>query len=167
MRSHRRRSAEGSSAVEFVFILPVLVMLVFGIIQFGIAYNRSQGMHAAAREGARLASIGADVASIEARVGSALSGTTVGAADVSTEVRWYTEPKMNPSGKLNPDPAEKSDGTVVSDGDVPCDQTDAHTVRVDVEVTGNVSDYAITIPLLPAFGSTFPSEAIFRCEDQS
>ena len=43
--------------VEMAIILPLLVVLVFGIINFGIAFNRLQGFHAAAREGARTASI--------------------------------------------------------------------------------------------------------------
>ncbi len=44
-------------AAEFALVLPVLVLLIFAIIQFGIAYNRQQAVHAAAREGARLASL--------------------------------------------------------------------------------------------------------------
>ncbi|MEZ5343263.1 MAG: pilus assembly protein [Acidimicrobiales bacterium] len=42
---------------EFAVILPVFVMLLFAIIQFGIAFNRSQAVHGAAREGARVASV--------------------------------------------------------------------------------------------------------------
>ena len=38
-------------------ILPLLILLVFGIVQFSLAYNRQQGLHAAARKGARIASL--------------------------------------------------------------------------------------------------------------
>lgn len=163
MRSLSQRHAEGSSAVEFVFVLPILVMLVFGIIQFGIAYNRSQGMHAAAREGARLAAIGAEIDDIEARIGSALDGTTVTASDVTNsgvEIRRYDD---------TGDPTVKSDGTQLTVGtDVPCNDTPAaHTVRVDVKVTENVTDYSISIPLLPTWGQTFPAQAVFRCEEST
>jgi hypothetical protein len=32
-------------------------MMLFGILQFGIAFNRQQGVHAAAREGARAGAV--------------------------------------------------------------------------------------------------------------
>lgn len=47
----------GAVAAEFALILPLLILVVFGIIQFAIAFNRQQAVHAAAREGARLASL--------------------------------------------------------------------------------------------------------------
>lgn len=43
--------------VEFALVMPLLMMLVFGTVQFGMLYNRQQALHAAAREGARLAAI--------------------------------------------------------------------------------------------------------------
>ena len=49
---------KGGSAVEFAIILPILVMLIFGIIQFGIAYNKYVAVAHAVREGARLAAVG-------------------------------------------------------------------------------------------------------------
>src|SRR5487761_1588895 len=52
------RGQDGAAAVEFAIVLPVLVLLLFGVIQFGLAYNRQQGLNAAVREGSRLASIG-------------------------------------------------------------------------------------------------------------
>ena len=39
--------------VEFAIILPLLLMLVVGIIEFGRAYNTQVAIQAAAREGAR------------------------------------------------------------------------------------------------------------------
>ena len=38
----------GAAAVEFALVLPLLILLVFGIVQFAIAYNRTQGLHAMA-----------------------------------------------------------------------------------------------------------------------
>ena len=65
----------GAAMVEFAIIAPVLLVLVFGIIQFSIAFNRLQGLHAAAREGARTASIPtATLSDVNNRVTEALTG---------------------------------------------------------------------------------------------
>jgi Flp pilus assembly protein TadG len=54
------RSDRGAAMVEFALILPILLMLVIGIIEFGRAYNTTVSMQAAAREGAREAALGND-----------------------------------------------------------------------------------------------------------
>jgi len=59
---------KGASAVEFALLLPVLVMIVFGIFEFGIAYNNYIALTHAAREGARLAAVGKDSTYIEKHV---------------------------------------------------------------------------------------------------
>lgn len=81
-RSREGPSKEGGAAmVEMALILPILIILVFGIIQFAIAFNRVQGLHAAAREGARTASIStSSVGDVEARVTAALVGINYDAA---------------------------------------------------------------------------------------
>lgn len=77
---------KGASAIEFAIILPVLIMLVFGIIQFGVAYNKYIALTHAAREGARLAAVGiyeVDPAYFEQRVRE--SAPTVEIADIDVE----------------------------------------------------------------------------------
>jgi len=54
------KNEKGASAVEFALILPILIMLVFGIFWFGIAYNNYIALTHAAREGARLAAVNMD-----------------------------------------------------------------------------------------------------------
>lgn len=49
---------KGASAVEFAIILPILIILIFAIVQFGIAYNKYIAVTHAVREGARLAAVG-------------------------------------------------------------------------------------------------------------
>jgi hypothetical protein len=51
------KNQKGASAVEFAIILPVLVMLIFAIFEFGIAFNNYIALTHAAREGARLAAV--------------------------------------------------------------------------------------------------------------
>jgi Flp pilus assembly protein TadG len=47
----------GAAAVEFALLLPVLLLIVFGIIDFGRALNAQITLTQAAREGARLAAL--------------------------------------------------------------------------------------------------------------
>lgn len=48
----------GQSMVEFALLLPILLLLVLGIIEFGRVFNESLVVTAAAREGARSAAVG-------------------------------------------------------------------------------------------------------------
>ena len=52
--------------VEFAIIAPLLMLLVFGIIEFGRAYNAQNSLTHAAREGAREYAITQDPAAGEA-----------------------------------------------------------------------------------------------------
>jgi Flp pilus assembly pilin Flp len=54
------RGEDGAAAVEFALLLPLLVLLLFGFIQFGMAFNTRIQATNAAREAARAAVIGID-----------------------------------------------------------------------------------------------------------
>jgi hypothetical protein len=56
----RSRADDGAAAVEFALLLPLLIALLFGFIQFGIAFNDRIQATNAAREAARLAVVGID-----------------------------------------------------------------------------------------------------------
>lgn len=49
----RFRGDDGANAVEFALVLPILVVLIFGILWGGIALNQKLTITQAAREGAR------------------------------------------------------------------------------------------------------------------
>ena len=68
----RRKRESGAVAAEFAMVLPILVMLLFAISQFGIAFNRSLAVKGAAREGARIASVQSTQAEACGRVTQAL-----------------------------------------------------------------------------------------------
>jgi Flp pilus assembly pilin Flp len=53
-------SEKGAAAVEFAILLPILVLIVFGITTFGFAYKEYITVTHAARDGARLAALGMD-----------------------------------------------------------------------------------------------------------
>ena len=79
--------------VEFVIVVPVLLMLLFGVIQFGIVYNHYLTITDAARVGARKAAVSRTAANPEAISEAALSAA---AADLDqaklnvtvTETAW-------------------------------------------------------------------------------
>jgi Flp pilus assembly protein TadG len=49
-----RRREHGAAAVEFALLLPLLMLLLFGIVEFGLALHRQQVLATASREGARV-----------------------------------------------------------------------------------------------------------------
>ena len=53
----QRKKEKGQALVEFAIILPVLLLILFGILQFGVTFNQYISVTAAAREGARKASV--------------------------------------------------------------------------------------------------------------
>lgn len=53
-----RRRERGASAVEFALVMPFLLLLVFGLIQYGLYFWALQGGSDVARSAARLAAVG-------------------------------------------------------------------------------------------------------------
>jgi Flp pilus assembly protein TadG len=88
------RSERGQSLTEFALVLPVLVLILFGIIQFGIAFNNYIALTDAVRAGARKAAVarhledpeGAAEASVRA------AATDLRASDllIDVESTWRT-----------------------------------------------------------------------------
>jgi Flp pilus assembly protein TadG len=56
-----RRSEDGQAMVEFALVLPILLLLVMGIIQFGILFNNYVTLTDAVRAGARQAAVSRDL----------------------------------------------------------------------------------------------------------
>ena len=51
--SRLKKDQKGQALVEFALILPILILLVMGIIEFGIIYHTQLVLDNASREGAR------------------------------------------------------------------------------------------------------------------
>jgi Flp pilus assembly protein TadG len=60
--------SRGQALVEFAIILPVFLMVGFGIFDFGLAFDASIGVSNAAREGARLGATQPNTSAITTRV---------------------------------------------------------------------------------------------------
>lgn len=72
-RTAKAAPSRGAALVEFAVVLPVLIMVLFGIIEFGIAFTEAQAVESAAREAARVAAISSSTeADINARAAAAL-----------------------------------------------------------------------------------------------
>ena len=133
--SERFRRETGAAAVEFALVLPVLVLLLFGIIQFSIAFNRAQGLHAAAREGARLGALRQSTRSqIEGRVHDALEGVLDDPSGVTISI--------TPSDKTQP-----------------CNLRPGQSVEVTASYPTNIN-----IPLWGKETLTLTGRGTFRCE---
>jgi len=67
------RGERGASAVEFGLIIPILLILVLGIIEFGHAFQVQGTLSAAAREGARAMALRNDQGQAKSAVRQAAS----------------------------------------------------------------------------------------------
>lgn len=56
-RQRRLRGDQGATIVEFALVLPLLALLIFGIIDFGITYNDYQALRSGVRDAARQAAV--------------------------------------------------------------------------------------------------------------
>lgn len=63
----RRQREEGTSAVELVLYMPLLMVAIIITVQFGLVYLGNQAVSAAAREAGRVARVTADAGQGEAK----------------------------------------------------------------------------------------------------
>src|SRR5206468_651125 len=100
MRRDRRtgqledQGEQGTAAVEFALIMTLLLAIVFGTVQFGIAFSKFNVYTGAAREGARYAAVrclpdsstGCTNALIAAKVTSTAVGYPIGPGSPSGDI---------------------------------------------------------------------------------
>lgn len=92
----RMGNRRGSSVVEFALMLPLILLLIFGITEFGRAWMTVNVMHSAAREAARLAVVTApDVAAAQARATAVCA-----AAKVTPTAVTVTGPAINDPNRI-------------------------------------------------------------------
>jgi hypothetical protein len=156
----RRRREFGAVAVEFALVLPLLLALVFGIIQFGFVLAQQNSLNGAVRTGARYGSVNAfsgshTCANVITRVET--SAQTIGLDTDLIEVKVKRE---DPSGETL---VCETGGASVSTP--PCEDSSA--------VAGNLPDLAVEatykseflVPLpLPGDSVTLRSKGVYQCE---
>ena len=134
---------DGAAAVEFALIVGLLAMLVFGMMEYGLAFWQLQSLRAATREGARVAAVGGDTSQVtDAVVGASAGALPAGFGGISV------------SGGGCPEP---SAGT-------PIDQSVTVSIN-NAALPSNIQEIlTIDIPLLPSIALDPTIEGTFRCE---
>jgi Flp pilus assembly protein TadG len=132
---------DGAAAVEFALLAPLLVLLLFGLIEYGVAFWQVQNLRAATREAARVAAVGGDSTDIQTALVNASSGSLP---------PGYTGYSVSPTNGCidSTDPGEPVTVTI-NNGSLPSGVSDALTVN---------------IPFLPEITLDPELTGTFRCE---
>lgn len=131
----------GASAVEMAILLPLLVMVVFGLIEFGLLLYNQQVITNASREGARAAIVGdCSHRLTDAQIGQIVRDYCIDPKDASKK-RLITFNQVNnpPATSVSPSPSNcTAGGAGLTAGD---------DVAVTVQYT-----YSFLAPSLLGFG---------------
>jgi Flp pilus assembly protein TadG len=141
IRSKLRREAgreDGAAAVEFALIVGLLAMLVFGMMEYGLAFMQVQTLRAATREGARVAAVRGTNSEISAAMTQASAGSLPGGFSGYSVSRTCDDDSVGESVTVT-----------INNG----------------ALSGSVQDsLAIDIPLLPSITLNPTLQGTFRCE---
>lgn len=78
------KQQQGQSLVEFALLLPMLVVILFGTVEFGRLWMTMNVLTGAAREGARVAAVTApNTAQVQTAVNNVLSGASITGATIT------------------------------------------------------------------------------------
>ena len=151
----RRWRDRGAAAVEFALIVPVLILLIFGSIEFGLYVQALTMTENAAREGVRL--------------GSLVGSTGITATQVQTQVKAAALNAMGSVGITNQDAqvtCTKPDGSSC-DTTIGAAGSAGSTIKVTVTatftgVTGMVQGTCASqwLPCVPSTLTTFSTMRI-------
>jgi Flp pilus assembly protein TadG len=100
MRARRRGDERGAALVEAAIIIPLVVLLTFGAIEYGFAFNEQGTIHNASRNAARAASTQPDAsaAAFEASATNALDPALQNLANGRPLEAWIYKAVESPPG---------------------------------------------------------------------
>ncbi|NIP42270.1 MAG: hypothetical protein GWO41_04160 [candidate division Zixibacteria bacterium] len=86
-KSRLFRNKKGNAIIEFALVLPILLLVLFGITEFGRAIMVTNVLNTASREGARLAAVSdlSDTVSVQTRVQEVLTASNVTPKNITVE----------------------------------------------------------------------------------
>jgi Flp pilus assembly protein TadG len=96
MRKLFLEDKDGQSIIEFALVLPILLLVVFGITEFGRAIMVTNVLNSASREGARFAAVrsNSDSLSVKARVEEVLDAANIDSVAITIEYSSGTDPTV-------------------------------------------------------------------------
>jgi Flp pilus assembly protein TadG len=97
MRRALLKGEQGQGVVEFALLIPLLLLLVFGIVDFSRLTLHKSLLDQTARETLRMASVGSTLTSITGRITS-LTEPLMG--NVSTSISQNTDDQGNPCTRI-------------------------------------------------------------------
>lgn len=132
----RLRRQDGAAVVEMALLAPVLFMVLFAILEFGLAFLQVQSIRTAVREGARAAAVGAPIANVQSKTVDASVGAIPAGHEANVGVdRWCTPQQIGEDVTVSYDTAQLPAGGVI-----------------------------VQIPFVPEIHMTPVISAVFRCE---
>jgi Flp pilus assembly protein TadG len=136
---------DGAAAVEFALVVSLLVMLVFGLMEYGLAFWQIQNLRSATREGARVAAVRGNTSQISTAMENASAGSIPSGSSgyFSVTVNGAASPGCTGS-------TIGQDVTVLLDND---------TLAANVQEA-----FSIEVPLLPPVTLDPTISGTFRCE---
>lgn len=97
----KRQNERGAVAVEFALVLPILVTLLIGIMEFGMFYSAQVSVTAAAREGARIMAISDDPAAARTAVRTASPVLDPAVTDAQIVISGACSPGATATVRIN------------------------------------------------------------------
>ena len=90
--SRRGDPESGAAAVEFAILLPVLILLIIGMVDFGAAYNAKISLTQAARESVRRVALGLATTQPEVEAAANYAAPTLQNNATATVSSWCLAP---------------------------------------------------------------------------
>lgn len=158
-RGHsRRRSDAGAAAVEFALVLPILLLLVFGIITWGMIFAAQLSLNSSARDAARAGVVQpllGSAMSCDAIAQAARSGaTTMGLSDT-------TKIKVTVSGKSGGTVCTLAGAAATTNGSIHL--CTGSTVGQQLTVVLSYTAKSL-VPLAPPSSIDLSATGAFQCE---
>ncbi len=162
-----RSGDQGASAVEFALVVPLLIVLVFGIIDFGVIFAQQLSLNNAVRQGARSAVVAGNTAQqtcaqvVTGVRGAAAQTIAMDTTDIDVTVRTQSADGSTIRTTACGSGANPGGSTRVCANS---SRNDGTTDSILVDATYPAS-FIVPFPV-PGFSPTITlrSRAVYRCE---
>jgi Flp pilus assembly protein TadG len=155
----RRRAESGAVALEFALVLPILLVLLFYVVNFGVVFAQQIALNSAVREGARQGVVAGSSArqcgQVVDAVRSATSAPDLASAGIDVSVQ------LDRGGTLSfPCDADPATEPCAGSFDATTGIAGSLTVQADYSTT-----FLIPFPV-PGLGTglDLSARAVYRCE---